>query len=99
MNDFLMDIMGMTAVLKSRNFYKKPSTDKQRTVIVTGGPGCSPDPAYGRKIQAKYGTHTETISSYDLEYVIVNGKKFYQTVGTVKMSDIADVCPRSNPFK
>jgi len=76
MNDFGINIAGLTGVLKPRNFYKKPSTDKERTVVVIQGSGCNPDPAWGRNIEVRTGPKThETISSYDLEYVISDGKK------------------------
>jgi len=78
MNDFGIDITGLTAVLKARNFYKKPSTDKERTVVVIQGSGCDPDPARGRNIEVRTGPNThEQISSFDLEYVISGGKKIY----------------------
>jgi len=93
MNDFLTDIKGCIAVLKPRNYYKPNATEKERTVKVVGGPGCNPDPAYSRRIEVKSGTLIETISSYDLEYVLVDGKKVHQTKGAVKLSDIADICP------
>jgi hypothetical protein len=79
MNDFRMDLTGMTAVLKPRNFWRKPSTAKQRTLTVLSGPGCNPDPAWGRNIICQCGTARETISSYDLEYVIKGKVKIYQT--------------------
>jgi hypothetical protein len=79
MNDFGINIAGLTAVLKARNFYKKPSTDKDRTVVVIQGSGCNPDPAWGRNIEVRTGPKThEMISSYDLEYVVADGKKIRQ---------------------
>ena len=76
MNDFGIDIMGLKGALKKRSFNLK---DKQRTVTVESGAGCVPDPAYRRRIVVRWedGTH-DTISSYDLEYVIKDGKKIYQ---------------------
>ena len=79
MNDFRMDLTGMTAILKPRNFWKKPSTVKERTLTVLNGPGCNPDPAWGRQIRCACGETRETISSYDLEYVIKDKVKIYQT--------------------
>jgi len=76
LNDFGRNIKGLTAVLKPRNYYKKPSTDKERTVVVIQGSGCNPEMAYGRNIECRTGSNThETISSYDLEYVIDEGGK------------------------
>ena len=99
MNDFLMDIKGCTAILKSRNYYKADATEKQRTVQVLGGSGCNPDPAYGRRIEVKSGTCIMTVSSYDLECVLKDGKKICQAESAIRLSDIADICPRGNPFK
>lgn len=79
MNDFGINIMGFTAVMKPRNFWKKKATDKERTVVVTGGSGCIPEMAYGRWIECRTGPGThETVSSYDLDYVITaEGKKIH----------------------
>ena len=98
MNDFLMDIKGMKAVLKQRNYYRTAS-DRERTVTVLGGSGCSPDPAHGRRIEVKSGTCIMTVSSYDLECVLKDGKKICQAESAIRLSDIADICPRGNPFK
>lgn len=98
MNDFLMDIKGMKAVLKQRNYYRTAS-DRERTVTVLGGSGCSPDPTHGRRIEVKSGTCIMSVSSYDLEYVIKDGEKVPQTMSAIRLSDIADICPRGNPFK
>jgi hypothetical protein len=80
MHDFgPINLKGLKAILKPRNFWKKPSTEKERTVVVIQGSGCNPDPAYGRKIECRTGPGThETISSYDLEYVIKDGNKIAQ---------------------
>jgi len=92
MNDFQRDITGLTVVLKPRNYYKKPSTVSQRTLVVVSGSGCNPEMVYGRKTVCRLPNgSTETISSYDLEYVIdENGKKIfhYEPVFTG-----VDMCP------
>jgi hypothetical protein len=82
MNDFGRDIKGLMAVLKPRNYYKKPSTVAERTFKVIGGSGCNPDPAWGRRIEVKEPDGLiEEISSYDLDYVIdEDGKKIHQAV-------------------
>ena len=78
MNDFSIDIKGMRAILKPHNFWKKPSTERERTVTVVGGPGCNPDPAWGRRVEVKIEGALEECSSYDFEFVIVDGKKIAQ---------------------
>ena len=95
MNDFgNINIKGLMAVLKSRNYYKKPSTVAERTLKVVSGSGCDPEPAMGRKIDCKRSDGIiESISSYDLEYVIdENGKKIFHI--EPKTAE-ADICPIS----
>ena len=96
MNDFGRDIKGLMAVLKARNYYKKPSTVKERTIKVISGSGCDPDPARSRNIDCKCSDGLiETISSYDLEYVInEEGKNIYHI--EPKFAEAA-VCPSSTP--
>ena len=81
MNDFQRDIKGLKGVLKTRNYYKADSTFKERTLTIMSGAGCNPEMAWGRKIEVKLpGGTTETISSYDLEYVIdEDGKKIFHS--------------------
>jgi len=88
----------MKAVLKQRNYYRTAS-GRERTVTVLGGSGCSPDPVHGRRIEVKSGTCIMTVSSYDLECVLKDGKKICQAESAIRLSDIADICPRGNTFK
>jgi hypothetical protein len=92
-NDFGIDIKGKTAVVKARNFWKKPSTAKERTVVVVGGSGCHPEMEWGRNIECRTGPGThETISSYDLECVFDGDKKITQKNAGVTAEEVAMVC-------
>jgi len=74
LNDFGRDIKGLRAVLKPINYYKKPSTVAERTLKILSGSGCKPEPEWSRNIEVKGPDGLiETISSYDLEYVIDTG--------------------------
>ena len=112
MHDFgAIDLKGKKAVLKARNYYKKPhfseyshspanikaseaETLKGRTLTIVSGPGCQADPAWGRRIEVKLPDGScETISSYDLEYVIgPNGLHLTPIEASCNMDDIAYVC-------
>jgi hypothetical protein len=76
MNDFKMAINGCKGVIKARSFYKT-APEKERTVSIGAGPGASPA-LPGRKVSVKYSDgSTEYINSYDLDYVIKDGKKVF----------------------
>ena len=100
MNDFKKNIAGFQGVLKAQIFYKKAS-DKERTVLLVSGQGCAPDDeivrnsphfGHGRDIEVKLSDGTrDTISSYDLAYVIDNsGKKIKPTEPNVTEVTIAE---------
>lgn len=78
MNDFGINIAGLEGVLKKVNVKYLP--DKYRHVKILSGPGCEPSQEVKRhrKIEVKtVDGNVETISSYDLEYVIKDGKKIH----------------------
>jgi hypothetical protein len=77
MHDFGNIILnGLKGVIKERSFYKKAS-EKERTITIKSGPG-STCTLKGRKTSVVYADGAnEQIHSYDIEYVIKDGKKIY----------------------
>jgi hypothetical protein len=85
MNDFKTSIQGCTGVVKARAFHQNIlglefKTKHQRTFVIEDGLGCSPAPGTPRRITGHWlDGKRDTISSYDFEYVIKNGKEIHQT--------------------
>ena len=82
MNDFGIDLKaGTHGVFKAAYFYKPHASEKERTFVITGGLGreCK---SGGRKLTGHWLTDKvkDTIDSYSLEFVIVDGKKIKQLV-------------------
>ena len=68
MNDLGINLKGKTVVVRNPPGTKKKFSVKERTFVISGGPGCNPDPAWSRKLTGQWldGTR-DTISSYDIE--------------------------------
>jgi hypothetical protein len=85
MNDFKTDIQGCMGVVKTKAFHQNVKglefkTKHQRTFVIEGGGGCSPEPATPRRVTGHWlDGKREILSSYDLEFVVKNGKEIYQT--------------------
>lgn len=78
MNDFGINISGAFGVVKPRSFsLPKNSSVKDRTFLIESGSGCSPEIGTGRKIKGRWlaDNMPDTISSYDFEHVLLDGKK------------------------
>ena len=83
-----INLKGKQGVFKAALFYKGylPGTSKvgaaERTFLCEGGPGCDPTIGTGRKMTGKWMSDgaRDTINSYDLEYMLIDGAKLKQIV-------------------
>lgn len=79
MNDFLIDITGLEGLVALPKSWKHKVPEKERMFLVQGGPGCNPDPAWGRKITGRWvaSGQADTRDSHELEYIVKDKKKIY----------------------
>ena len=99
MNNFKTNLTGLIGVVKARIFYKKNAKEAQRTVTVVSGPGTQPDDdidrskpyfGHGHQIAVRLADGSkETISAFDLEYILVDGKKIRPIDPIFKDFDVA----------
>jgi hypothetical protein len=82
MNDFGIDLKGKHGVFKEGIFYLPKASAKAREFICEGGSGCDPTVGTGRKLTGKWVSDgaRDTINSYDLEYLLIDGAKVKQKV-------------------
>ncbi len=73
MNDFSVNLVQYTGVVKPRSFgLPKNATVKQRSFLCESGIGCDPTPGTRRTVKGRWDSDDmpDTISSYDFEYVV-----------------------------
>lgn len=79
-----VNLVGLHGLFKKKTFYKPNATKPSRTFVCDSGPGCEPSTnkdgshdGRGRKISGHWLSDNvkDTISSYDLEAVLVDGKE------------------------
>ena len=77
MNDYGINLKGITGVFKVKLFYKPKASEKERTFVCEGGSGLNPQVGTSRKITGHWESDgaRDTISSYDLESIFVKGEK------------------------
>jgi hypothetical protein len=80
-NDFNIVLpVGTHGIFKAARFYNTKASEKDRTFVIAGGPGREPTPG-SRKITGHWlDGMKDTIDSYSLEAVIINGKRIKQIV-------------------
>ena len=76
MNDWGVNLKGKHGVMKAGIFYKPKASIAERTFVLEGGLGCDPTPNTPRKVTGFWLSDKakDTLSSYDFEYLIINGK-------------------------
>src|ERR1700674_2818002 len=80
LNDFgLVLPVGTHGVFKQARFYDTKAPEKARTFVIEGGVGREPEPG-GRKLTGHWleDGMKDTIDSYSLEFIFLNGKKIKQ---------------------
>lgn len=105
MNDFGINLKGKQGVFKAALFYKGylPGTPKvgtaERTFLCEGGSGCDPTVGTNRKVTGSWVSDgaRDTINSYDLEYVLIDGAKLKQTVTGDPVEDKPTPLPEPEP--